>query len=199
MTPMARMRIPLFPLNNVIFPGGILTLRVFEPRYLEMISVSMKEGIGFGTALILSGSEVGEAAKTYDIGNHVHIVDWTMRDDGLLGVSVQSEARFRILSTEVQPNLLIYADVQLIEEQQLQTIPPKYSAAVNLLHDIINKVGGLYAELEQQYDDTLWVSGRLAELLPIEPLQKQHLLQLDDPLQRLERLCAMWDCMEGEE
>jgi uncharacterized protein len=196
---MARMRLPLFPLNNVLFPGGVLPLRIFEPRYLEMISTCMKEGTGFGIALILSGSEVGEAAKTYDIGSYVRIIDWTLRDDGLLGISVQSEGRFRILASEVRPNQLIHADVELMEEQHPKTLPPQYSAAVDLLRDIINKVGGHYAELEPQYDDLLWVSGRLAELLPIENLQKQHLLQMDDPLQRLERLCAMWDCMESEE
>jgi hypothetical protein len=196
---MARMRIPLFPLNNVLFPGGVLPLRIFEPRYLEMISTCMKEGTGFGIALILSGLEVGEAAKTYDIGSHVSIIDWTLRDDGLLGISVQSQERFRILSTKVHPNQLIYAEVEILEEPQAQTFPQQYSAAVGLLRDIITKVGGHYAELEPHYDDPLWVSGRLAELLPIEHLQKQHLLQMDDPLQRLERLCAMWDCMESED
>jgi Lon protease-like protein len=196
---MARMRIPLFPLNNVIFPGGILPLRIFEPRYLEMISTCMKEGSGFGIALILSGSEVGEAAKTYDIGSHVRIIDWTLREDGMLGISVQSEGRFRILSTEIQPNQLIYTNVEMLEEPQAQAFPLQYSAAVDLLRDIITKVGGHYAELEPQYEDPLWVSGRLAELLPIELLQKQHMLQMDDSLQRLERLCAMWDCMESED
>ena len=196
---MARMRLPLFPLNSVLFPGGVMPLRIFEPRYLQMISTCMKEGSGFGIALILSGSEVGEAAKTYDVGNYVRIIDWTMRDDGLLGITIHSEGRFHILSTDVQPSQLIYADVEPIEERRLQGIPPQFSAAADLLRDIINKVGGYYAELEPRYDDPLWVSGRLAELLPVENLQKQHLLQMDDPLQRLERLCAMWDCMESED
>ncbi len=194
-----RIRIPLFPLNNVLFPGGVLPLRVFEPRYLDMISNCMKEGSGFGIALILSGNEVGEAAKTYDIGSHVRITDWTMRDDGLLGISVQSEGRFRILSTEVQADQLIRAEVDLLEEQQTPPFPTAYNAAVDLLRDIIAKVGGHYAEIPPHYDDPAWVGGRLAELLPIELLQKQYLLQMDDPLQRLERLCAMWDCMESEE
>lgn len=196
---MARMRIPLFPLHNVLFPGGVLPLRIFEPRYLEMVSACMKEGTGFGIALILSGNEVGEAAKTYDVGSYARIIDWTMRDDGFLGISVQSEQRFRILASEVRPNKLIHAEVEMLEEQQPQTFPQEYSLAVDLLRDIIAKVGGHYAEIPARYDDPLWVSGRLAELLPIELLQKQHLLQMDDPLQRLERLCAMWDCMESEE
>lgn len=194
-----RMRIPLFPLNNVLFPGGALSLRIFEPRYLNMISTCMKEGGGFGVALILSGNEVGEAARTYEIGSYVEIVDWTLRDDGFLGVSVRCDGRFRILGTEVQADHLIRAEVERIPDQHAAAMPPQFAAAVTLLRDIITKVGGHYAELEPHYDDPLWVSGRLAELLPIELLQKQHLLQMDDPLQRLERLCAMWDCMESED
>jgi hypothetical protein len=194
-----KLTLPLFPLNSVLFPGGVLPLRIFEPRYLEMISACMKEGSGFGMALILSGSEVGEAAKTYDIGSHVRIIDWTLRDDGMLGISVECEGRFRISSTEVQPNQLIHAEVELLEEQLTPPLSPQYDAAVDLLRDIINKVGGHFAALEPHYDDALWVSGRLAELLPIELLQKQHMLQMDDPMQRLDRLCAMWDCMESEE
>lgn len=194
-----RIRIPLFPLHNVLFPGGMLPLRVFEPRYLEMISACMKEGSGFGIALILSGNEVGEAATTYEVGSYVRIVDWMLRDDGLLGISVQSDGRFRIIDTRVQPNQLIIADVELLEEQQACNFPAEYGAAVDLLRDIIAKVGGHYAEIPPEYGDPLWVSGRLAELLPIDTIQKQHLLQMDDPVQRLERLCAIWDCMESEE
>ena len=194
-----RIRIPLFPLHNVLFPGGVLPLRIFEPRYLNMISACMKSGGGFGVALILSGNEVGEAARTYDVGSYVEIVDWTLRDDGLLGITVLCRGRFRILATEVQADQLIRADVERLPEQHPPLIAPQHAAAVNLLRDILTKVGGHYAELEPQYDDALWVSGRLAELLPIELLQKQHLLQMDDPLQRLERLCAMWDCMESED
>ncbi len=194
-----RIRIPLFPLHNVLFPGGVLPLRVFEPRYLEMVSTCMKEGTGFGIALILSGNEVGEAAKTYEVGSHVRIIDWTLRDDGLLGITVQSAGRFRILSSEVRPNQLIHAEVEMLEEPQASTFPQEYRAAIDLLRDIIAKVGGHYADIPPNYDDPLWVSGRLAELLPIELIQKRHLLQMGDPPQRLERLCAMWSCMESGE
>lgn len=194
-----RMRIPLFPLHSVLFPGGVLPLRIFEPRYLEMVSACMKEGGGFGVVLILSGQEVGEAAKTYDVGSYARIIDWNLCDDGLLGISVQSEGRFRILSSEVLSNQLIYAEVEMLKEPPLQPFPREFAAAADLLRDIIDKVGGYYMELEPRYDDPAWVAGRLAELLPIEQLQKQYLLQMDDPLQRLERLCIMWDCMESDE
>src|SRR3569833_51867 len=99
-----QLHIPLFPLNTVLFPGGILPLRIFEPRYMEMVSVCMKEQSGIGVCLILSGKEVGEAATTNDVGTFVRIIDWDQRDDGMLGITVQGEQRFRVLSSHARPS-----------------------------------------------------------------------------------------------
>src|SRR3569833_1046083 len=178
-----QLHIPLFPLNTVLFPGGILPLRIFEPRYMEMVSVCMKEQSGFGVCLILSGKEVGEAATTYDVGTFVRIIDWDQRDDGMLGITVQGEQRFRVLSSHVRPSHLIMAEVELLDESTPAPVPPRHGRAVQTSH----------------YEDAVWVSGRLAELLPIGLPQKQYLLQLDDPIERLERLCDMWECMQGED
>lgn len=194
-----QLHIPLFPLNSVLFPAGILPLRIFEPRYMQMVSVCMKEQSGFGVSLILSGKEVGEAATTYEVGTLVRITDWDQRDDGLLGITVRGEQRFRILTTKVRSSQLIMAEVELLEEAPPTPIPPRHHRAAPLLRDLIERLGGSHAEQPTHYDDAVWVSGRLAELLPIGLPQKQYLLQMDDPLERLERLCDMWDCMQGEE
>lgn len=195
-----QLHIPLFPLNNVLFPGGILPLRIFEPRYMEMVSVCMKEQSGFGVSLILSGKEVGEAATTYEVGTLVRITDWDQREDGLLGITVQGEQRFRILSTHVRSSQLIMAEVELLEDAAFTPIPPRHERAVTLLHELIERLGSDYSELQTlRYDDAVWVSGRLAELLPIGLPQKQYLLQIGDPIERLERLCDIWDCMQGED
>lgn len=193
------LRIPLFPLNTVLFPGGTLPLRIFEPRYMEMISACMKEQTGFGVSLILSGKEVGEAATPYDVGTLVRIVDWDQRDDGLLGITVRGERRFRARSSEVRPSHLIIAEVELLDESTPIAIPSRYERTVPLLRDLIERLGGMHVEQTPHYDDAVWVSGRLAELLPIDLPQKQYLLQLDDPIERLERLCAMWECMQGDD
>src|SRR3569623_49234 len=111
-----RLHLPLFPLNSVLFPGGVLPLRIFEPRYMEMVSVCMKEQSGFGVSLILSGKEVGEAATTYEVGTLVNIIDWDQRDDGLLGITVQGQQRFRIHATNVRSSQLVMAEVELLDE-----------------------------------------------------------------------------------
>lgn len=194
-----QLHIPLFPLNTVLFPGGILPLRIFEPRYMEMVSACMREQTGFGVCLILSGKEVGEAATTYDVGTFVRIIDWDQRDDGMLGITVRGEQRFRVLSSHVRPSHLIMAEVELLDESTPAPIPPRHARAVPLLRDLIQRLGGTHAEQPPHYEDAVWVSGRLAELLPIGLPQKQYLLQLDDPIERLERLCDMWECMQGED
>src|SRR5512139_2924175 len=101
---MERLRIPLFPLHTVLFPGGPLALRIFEPRYLDMISRVMKEERRFGICLIQEGEEVGDAAQPHTIGTLGRISYFNRRSDGLLGITVQGEQRFRILKTEIQPD-----------------------------------------------------------------------------------------------
>src|SRR3569832_772756 len=98
-----QLHLPLIPLNTVLFPGGILPLRIFEPRYMEMVSVCMKVQSGFGECMIMSGKEVGGAATTYDVGTFVLIFDWDQRVDCMLGITVQGDQRFRVLSSHVRP------------------------------------------------------------------------------------------------
>src|SRR3569623_2221748 len=120
-----RLHLPLFPLNSVLFPGGVLPLRIFEPRYMEMVSVCMKEQSGFGVSLILSGKEVGEAATTYEVGALVYIIEWDQRDDGLLGITVHGPRRFRIHATKVRSSLLVMAVVELLDAAAAVTLPPR--------------------------------------------------------------------------
>lgn len=190
---MERLTIPLFPLHTVLFPGGPLALRIFEPRYLELVSQSLREDEPFGICLIEEGEEVGSAAHTFDVGTLVRITYWNRRRDGLLGVTVRGERRFRILSREIRPNQLVVAEVELLDDDPEVTVPQAYAPLKDLLRSILEQLDHPYVNLPRRYEDAGWVSARLVELLPIELAQKQRLLQLDDPLKRLERLKGMLD------
>ncbi len=189
-------RIPIFPLHTVLFPDGPLPLRVFEPRYLDMISTCLKGGTGFGVCLIRDGSEVGEAATTYEVGTVALIHDWHTRHDGLLGITARGEARFRIVSEEVQRNQLLMAEVEILPAEASTDIPAEYLHLADLLRHIIGQIGHRYADLPARYGDASWVGFRLAELLPLRLAQKQYFLQLNDPIQRLERLGAVLESLE---
>jgi len=193
---MSSLSIPLFPLHAVLFPGGTLPLRIFEPRYLEMVSTCMKENKGFGVCLIREGSEVGKAANTYDVGTLSEICYFNQQADGLLGITAKGVQRFRILSTDVKPNQLTIAEVELIENEQPGKLPEKFSSAAEILRGLMEQLGYPFIKIEKKYDDASWVGSRLAELLPIRLEQKQYFLQLDDPIQRLERLSEMLTDME---
>ena len=190
---MSRQNIPLFPLHTVLFPGGVLPLRVFEARYLDMVTDCMKQGSGFGICLIREGDEVGAAATTYEMGTLARVSYFERRADGLLGITVNGEARFRILATEVTPNQLILAEVEVLSPDPRCAVPEHAGDMQSLLGRILDELGYPYARLERRFDDASWLGARLIELLPLALEAKQRLLQLDDPLARLERLKAMLD------
>lgn len=188
---MTRRTLPIFPLQSVLFPGGPLSLRIFEARYLDMVCRCLREESGFGVALIREGSEVGEAAEVYDVGTLGYISYWEQRKDGLLGITVTGAQRFRIIESAVQENQLRVAEVELLPVATPVPLPERFQHLTALLMRILDELGHPYVTLPRKPEDAEWVSGRLAELLPLPLEQKQHLLQEGDPLVRLARLEAM--------
>jgi len=188
---MSSMQIPLFPLHSVLFPGGPLALRIFEPRYLDMISRCMKDESGFGICLIREGDEVGEVAQPYDIGTLARISYFNRRADGLLGITAHGEQRFHIVASEERPDHLLVAEVELLQPVASVPLPSQYQHLTQLLSSIVDQLDYPYRNMETHYGDAEWVSARLAELLPLPLEQKQLLLSLDDALERIERLERM--------
>lgn len=188
---MNRLRIPLFPLHSVLFPGGPLALRIFEARYIDMVSRCLKQESGFGVVLIREGSEVGEAPEVYEVGTLGRISYWERRRDGLLGVTVTGEQRFRILEREIKPNQLMVAEVELVPNEPAVAVPRQHQELVELLLRILGELEHPYLTMPKAYNDSAWVGARLVELLPLELVQKQRLLQLNDPLERLDRIARL--------
>ena len=189
-------RIPLFPLNAVLFPGGALPLRIFEPRYLDMISESMKSESGIGVVLIEEGKEAGKAAKSHDVGTMSFISYWHKRNDGMLGITLTGEQRFRILETEVKPNQLIMAEVELLPAFNVSEEEYETEKFVKLLKQIIAQLEPPYTTMLKYYDDMDWVSARLIELLPLQLVDKQKMLQMSDVNERINYLHPLLITME---
>ncbi len=188
--------IPLFPLNTVLFPGGVLPLRIFEPRYLDMVSECLKSDSGIGVVLIRSGQEVGELADTYEVGTLSHIRYWHKRSDGLLGITLQGEQRFRILSTQARPDRLLIAEVELLSEPPFIPVMANHQQLVALLKQIINQLEPPYTTLTPAFENASWVGARLVELLPFDLPDKQKLLMNEDAKQRLDTITAMLHKMD---
>ncbi len=180
--------IPLFPLNTVLFPGGALPLRVFEPRYLDMVSNCLKNETGIGVVLIKKGMEVGPAPDIHDIGTLTYISYWHKRDDGMLGVTLRGERRFKILRSAIQSNQLMQGDIELIDNFPSIVLEPEYEPMAELLKQILSQLDPPYTSMATHYNDGEWVSARLIELLPLQLTEKLELLAIDDVIARLEKL-----------
>jgi Lon protease-like protein len=185
--------IALFPLGTVLYPGGLLPLRIFETRYVDMVGRSMRESVPFGVVHIESGHEVGEAVKTAATGTTARIVDFQALEDGLLGLLCRGESRFRIVTPGRQPDGLNRAEVEWLAEPPVVAVASEYAPLVKVLRSALSRMAKLGRTVEPSYDDATWVGYRLAELLPLPPALQQQLLELNDPNERLKQLASMID------
>jgi Lon protease-like protein len=180
--------IALFPLHAVLFPGGPLPLRIFEPRYLDMVRRSLRSQLVFGVVLIDAGAETGAVTATAAVGTSARIADFCSLPDGLLGVTCMGERRFLLRERRVQSDGLNMAGVTWLADERPSELPAEYRHLGQLLRKILPELGALYAGVAPQFEDGTWVGYRLAEILPLALMDKQRCLELDDPLARLERL-----------
>ena len=179
-------RIPLFPLNVVLFPGGPLPLRIFETRYIDMVSERMRGDGPFGVVLIRDGVEAGGPAATFETGTLARIADFYQGSDGLLGITAIGEQRFRLLDAERASDGLNIGTIELIPDELAVPLPTGAQALADILSSVLDDLGKLYATLPRRLDDAGWVANRFIEILPIRLQQKQALLEDSDPLARLE-------------
>jgi uncharacterized protein len=187
--------LPLFPLQTVLFPGGLLPLRVFETRYMDMVRSCMRENREFGVCLIKKGKEVAAVADPQEIGCRARITDWNMEQLGVLHITVVGTTRFRVRDVLADSNGLLRANTDPLEEEARAAIPEKFVACRTLLQRIILKMGTAEPGSEPgskptiiepyQLEDATWVGNRLCEVLPIPLLAKQKLMELTDAPTRL--------------
>ena len=192
---MSTTEFPLFPLNTVLFPGGVLPLRIFEARYVDMVRRCMREGGEFGVVLISQGVEAGGDAIYREVGTLARIVDFDQLPDKLLGITARGTRRFRAKSARVQSDGLHVAQIELLPSEPSLALPDEYTHYAKLLEQALPQMGDFFKHLEPHYEDAAWVAGRLAEVLPIELIDKQRILEMDDPLLRLQVLQPL---MRGE-
>ena len=176
--------LPLFPLQTVLFPGGSLALKIFEPRYLDMVARCLRGENRFGVIAISRGSEVG-AAETFSVGTSAEILDWHQEPGGLLGVAAIGRRSFRLQGAERRPDGLYVGRAVWLDRSATGPLPDEFRA----LGKLVRKASP--ATADPLFDDAEWVGFRLAEALPVAIPVKQSLLELSEPLERLERLAAI--------
>jgi Lon protease-like protein len=201
-------RVALFPLSVVLFPQGVLPLRVFEARYMDMVRDCMRDDSSFGVCLVSEGkaASANGVPATADVGCLARITAWDMQQLGLLQIRTVGGNRFRLLASESQPNGLMIGEIDLIEADEDQQVPDAHRPCVELLTRIIEDMSAQLAEKRRtgetiegspvlaqlpfeepfQMDSSAWVSNRLCEVLPVPLKAKQKLMELTDAATRLE-------------
>jgi Lon protease-like protein len=187
------MTLPLFPLGSVLFPGGLLGLKVFEVRYLDLMGRCLREGSAFGVIALREGSEVhragGPAVALERCGVLAALVDVDVAQPGIMQVRCRGGQRFELQSSRQQDDGLWLGEVSLIEDDATVAPGEALAGSVRGLVDAIEALRGQGALpfLEPfRFDDAGWVANRWCELLPITLEAKQQLMRLGDPLVRLQ-------------
>jgi len=183
--------LPLFPLQSVLFPGAQLHLRVFEARYLDLVSRCLREQQPFGAICLRQGSEVrneDEAVLLESTGVLARLEEVDAEQAGVLRVRCLGAQRFEIDEPVQQPDGLWTARAWLIDDDPIVAPPEAMVATVRALANAIGALerkGGSPFVKPYRFDDAGWVANRWCELLPISLAAKQKLMALEDPLMRL--------------
>ena len=181
--------IPLFPLSSVLFPGGRLHLRIFEPRYLDLVRECCRDGSPFGVCLILAGRETGEPAVPAAIGTLARISDFQRDENGLLGIVAEGGARFRVSRSRARADGQLRGNAERWPGEPVQEVPVEFALLQSILERLIETMAPHWRHAARSdYEDASWLGFRLAELLPLDAGEQQRMLELTDPLQRLAEL-----------
>ncbi len=163
-------------MKTVLLPCNTLSMKVFEPRYLDMIATCMRETSVFGVVLIHKGEETSTDTDIYSVGTTATINDWENRADGLLGITALGIERFEILTTRTQHDGLTFAEVKILEESNTLEIPEQFHYMLELL-DHISAQEGRIRKTDQSFSEILY---QMIYLLPLETALKQRLLEIPD-------------------
>ncbi len=185
--------IPLFPLSSVLFPCGRMALQIFEPRYLKLITQCLRDDQGFGIVWLKHGAEVADSegdqsVHLSQIGSFAAIRDWQQLPNGLLGITVEGEKKFRLLSSIQQDDGLHIGEVEWLPEESHLPVPDTALELRELVHSLLMHPQIANLGIDGDDADARWLSNVLSQLLPVPEQVKFALLAIDDPLERLEQL-----------
>jgi uncharacterized protein len=213
---MADFSLPLFPLQSVLFPGGVLPLRIFEVRYLDLITRCHREGAPFGVVCLTQGSEVrqprrlGEPAAAVGdefelqafapIGTVAHIIEIETPQAGLMLIRCTGGRRFQLSRSEQLKHGLWVGQAQWMPDDLPVPVPPDLAHARLALQRLVENMQATMSQADAlpllppfRWDDCGWLANRWCEILPVSPQLKQQFMALDNPLVRLELVADLLD------
>ncbi|AOY88722.1 peptidase S16 [Marinobacter salinus] len=171
-------------------------MQLFEPRYIDMLKQCFKEDRGFVVVLLRDGSETGPANAFYNIGTYVRIIDFQQLENGLLGITVEGAAKVSVIHSWQQEDGLNLGDLEVLMDEASREVPERFIELPSVLRALFRHPVIRDLDMNVDYEDARQVGWRLAELLPLDKQEKQRLVELQDPLERLSRLQELLEALE---
>jgi uncharacterized protein len=193
--------LPLFPLSAVLLPGGRIPLKIFEPRYLDLVRDCMRTSSPFGVVWIRRGAEVAQpgraAPELGDYGTCAHIVDWNQLPNGLLGITIEGGRRFDLGDTQARANNLVVGQVELRPATVPARLSTEWLPLVDVLRSLESHPQVQRLQLRVDYNDAWQVGFALTQLLPLEEAVKYRLLGCDTVAALMAELIAQLNRLSG--
>ena len=190
----------LFPLGATLLPHGRMPLQIFEKRYLDLVTSSMRRGEGFGIIRIERGAEVAPASppQLAPVGTIATIVDWDQLENGLLGITVEGGERFRPRETWRENDGLVRAQVELLPPLEPAPMIEAWEPMERVLRGLEAHPHVQRLALTVDFTDAWQVGYTLVQLLPLEESLKVELLGLDDAAELMRELDLVLNALSGD-
>lgn len=197
--------LPLFPLQTVLFPGGLLPLRIFEVRYLDLMGRCHREGLPFGVVTLIKGQEVRAAGAPeelfHEVGTLATITQFDRPQQGVMMVRCEGSQRFRIKARQRLPHgLWVATQMQPLPDDQRIAVPDELKHLSSLLQQMVanlrsqpGRSDDVHLKEPCLWDDCGWLANRWCELLPVQTELKLRCMALENPVLRLELVDDMLD------
>jgi Lon protease-like protein len=194
--------IPLFPLQAVLFPGGVVSLPVIEARHLDVIARSAKTDTGIGLVLAEEDGRqltiLGRSAPNIArVGCLCRVLDFDQDDAGQLKVTLIAERKFKVLNTYEGDDRALFGEVLLLAPEPVIATGPEDESMVDVLEHLLSHPGVAPEAKQTGYGHLADLGGRLAELLPLKNAVRQRMLEINDPVTRLNHLEKLLDQMQA--
>tara|TARA_B100000949_G_C14279301_1_gene451077 strand:- start:1991 stop:2590 length:600 start_codon:yes stop_codon:yes gene_type:complete len=192
-------KVPIFPLRSIVLPGGLFPLRIFERRYLDMVTECIKTDQGFCISLVRTEKPNSYVTDIYEYGSWVKISDWNKLEDGLLGITVEGKNIARISNTSLDHENLLRGEIEKLDLEKEYLIPQKYLTLSKFYKKIYPNLKSFIDTKEEKFADASWIGYRLTELLPIDLELKAELISISNAIERLEKINQIMTRLYGDE
>lgn len=188
--------LPLFPLGTVLFPGTLLPLHLFEPRYRKLLRDRRDHDPAFGIVLTRRGNEVADQPETHPIGTAATLVGARSYADGRSDIAIRGGRRFRILdgdwSTDYLTATITWLDEPTGADDEVARSATRARRAFDQFVDAIVKTAAIeVTENPFITDDPVELSYAIAARLPLNTWERQDLLETSSAVERLDRLTTI--------